>query len=169
MDNNVIEVRRAKSINILLIILCSFTEIIFGGLTIWSIITILSEHFQLFDDLLAYIFLSIFSFTIFIVILVLCIFLMYESLIQVDVFLEDKMYRKKGDKIIFEIEYSQIDTIKEGFFAFTYTFCIFCKEPIIKKNGKKGAKTLIEYYSRKDREKVKQIIASYFELNKIAY
>lgn len=167
------KVKRSKSIILFTWVLCAFVELMFGAVAVLLIVRLATGDYKTYNDpisqLCADIITISFSFIVILLLLSVCIYLSVETKKQVDVYTMDKMYRKKGDKIIFEIEYNQIDTIKEGFFAFTYTFCIFCKEPIIKKNGKKGAKTLIEYYSRKDREKVKQIIASYFELNKIAY
>ncbi len=157
------EVKRAKYANILIIILCAFVELLFGGVIIFFIISFVNKEYKSHNNPSTQLGIGIFCFVfiwlIFFAMILVEIYLIKEGKNQTDVYTAEKMYRKSGEKIIFELEYSKIETIKEGFFAYLYTFCIFCYEPIIKKNGKKGPKTIIEYYTKKDREKIKEIIS----------
>ena len=68
------------------------------------------------------------------------------------------MYRKIGKKVIFEIDYKDIISTKNGWFN---TFLIFCDGPITKVNAKKGPRTLIGHYSDKDIYKIEKIIQAY--------
>ena len=90
------------------------------------------------------------------IILIILIYIISTYFRQIDVYLDDKMYRMKGNKIIFELPYKNIISIKEGF----NSIFLFLKQPIVKKNGKIGPKTLYEHYSKYDVHRIIKIINS---------
>ncbi len=138
------------------IILFSF----FFGFSIGMIVSVFVKDYT-DEDKLGYVISSSICFCFSIVIIIILIYVIYIYINQVDVYMENKLVRKIKDKIVFELEYSQIKTIKEGYF----TILIFCEQPIRKANGKKGPRTIIEQYSVKDKNRIKQIIGNSITYN----
>ncbi|MCI8368143.1 MAG: hypothetical protein HFJ81_00715 [Clostridia bacterium] len=88
---------------------------------------------------------------LFIIIHIICTFFR-----QIDVYLNDKMYRMKGNKIIFELPYKNIISMKEGFNSIFFIL----KKPIEKNNGKIGPKNFYEHYSKRDVHRIIKIVNS---------
>lgn len=96
-----------------------------------------------------------------VVVLIILIYIIHNYRRQVDVYTEDKVYRKKGKSIIFEIPYNQIDTVREGF----NSIFLVLHKGIVKKNGKKGPRNFYEHYAEKDIYEIERIISSYQKYN----
>lgn len=73
----------------------------------------------------------------------------------IDIYKKDRFIRMYGKKVKYEIEYKKIVSMKEGLF---YTLYIICDGPIIPKGKKNGPRTLIGYYKKEERYRVKQIV-----------
>lgn len=78
---------------------------------------------------------------------------------QVDIYTPEKLIRKRGDKIIFELPYDNVISIKEGAFDL---LAMQLKSHIIEANGKKGTRNFFEHYSRIDISRIKKIISEKF-------
>ena len=95
-------------------------------------------------------------------ILFVIIYLIIAYKQTIDVYTEEKMYRIKRNKVVFEIDYKNIRTIRDGPFCSLF---IFCKEGYIKRGWNKGATTFAEYYSKYDKHRVKQLIMDKYHRN----
>lgn len=73
---------------------------------------------------------------------------------QIDIYTVDKIIRKRGNKVIFELPYENIVTIREGFES---VFMVL-KTHIIEANGKKGTRNFYAHYSRADISRIKRMI-----------
>lgn len=93
-----------------------------------------------------------------VVIAVLCIiiYLLYRYKCQKDTYTETKLIRKVKEKIIFELPYENIISIKVCSFDL---LAMELKSYIIEANGKRGTRNFFEHYSRTDISKIKRIIA----------
>lgn len=151
------EIRQSKSIFLLACLSVIIFELIFCGIAIVSIIDLCNFEELNYDEYLASIIVLISCILFIVTILIIFIYIVYNFINQVDVYTKNKMYRKKGKKIIFELDYKDIVSVKRGFLNSLY---IFCKQPIIKSNGKKGPKTIYENYSKNDIYKIEQLLAN---------
>lgn len=150
-----IEVRQSKLIVLLCILSLCLFEVLWSYAIIAPLLDLLKNEYARIDDLVGDIYLVCFGSIMFIAFAILMIYLFYNYKVQIDVYAEDKMYRKKKNKIIFELEYKEIVSIREGILSTIY---LFCNKPIIKCNGKKGPRTFNEHYHRKDIKCIKKII-----------
>ena len=151
------EIRQSKSVFLLACLSAIIFELIFCGIAIFCIIDLYHFEELSYDEYLASIIILISCISFIITILIIIIYIVYNFINQVDVYTKNKMYRKKGKKIIFELNYRDIVSVKRGFLNSLY---IFCKQPIIKSNGKKGPKTIYENYSKNDIYKIEQLLAN---------
>lgn len=143
----------------LIVILATISAVIFEILfLVFAIIFLLEcKNKQLTSDEFTVYSMSSMIGGIFALILLIIIFYIIITFVrQVDVYLDDKMYRMKGNKIIFEIPYKNIISTKEGFNSVFF----FLKQPIEKKNGKIGPKTFYEHYSKFDVDYIIRLINS---------
>ena len=88
------------------------------------------------------------------IITVMFVWLIYVYKKQIDIFDEEKLIRKRGKKIIFELPYSNIVEVREGY----ETLFMILKTHIIQANGKKGVRNLLSRYSRADISRIKRMI-----------
>ena len=148
-------VKQSKFMLILSTVAAGVFEILF---LVFSIIFLLEcKNKQLTSDEFAVYSMSSMIGGIFALILLIIIFYIIITFVrQVDVYLDDKMYRMKGNKIIFEIPYKNIISTKEGFNSVYF----FLKKPIENKNGKIGPKTFYEHYSKFDVHQIIKIVNS---------
>lgn len=154
MPDNSYEVKQSKKMIIIACISAGIFELLFLGLGIYFICCFNREKLT-YDEKVLYI-LNIIIFIIFaIIIAVIFITILHTFFFQLDVYLENKLIRKKGGKIIFEISYKDITSIKQGYDS----LFMVLKEPIVKINGKKGPRNFYEHYSEKDIKMIKRIIA----------
>ena len=156
MSDTIYEVRQSKKMVIFASISAGILELFLIGLAVMFLIAICGNYSLTFDE---YVICSLslgFSIVFAIVIAIMLVHIILNYKYQLDVYMDDRMYRKKGDKIIFELEYKNIISMRQGI----ESIYLYCKEPIIKKNGKKGPKTLYEHYPLNDIYRIKQIIAS---------
>ena len=106
------------------------------------------------DERTAYI-LCIIIFAAFIgVILIILIYLICIYNKQVDIYKTDRIVRQLNGKVVFEVPYANIESIREGYDS----LFIILKTPIVKCNGKKGPRNFYEHYSRADIHRIKQMI-----------
>lgn len=158
MPSTKFEVRQSRKMIILACISSGIAELIFGGLLVAVIISLLTDKSKSYNDFSGCVFLLCFCGVLFIAFIIVIVYFILNYKYQVDVYTDDKMYRKKGERIIFELEYKNIISIRQGYDS----IYLFCKEPIIKKNGKKGPRTLYEHYSCADIYQIKRIITDKF-------
>lgn len=164
------EVKPSKQVFVLCMFCCLFGEAIFTGLGIYVIITLINGEFKSFKDpvsqLCGDLFILIFCMILSVLFIILCIYFIKTMLEQVDVYTEDKLYRKRKDKILFELNYSNIIDIKVSYLN---CLLLFCKEGFIKSKSKhvlKPQTTFMEHYNRKDIMKIIQIIRDYKDVSK---
>lgn len=79
----------------------------------------------------------------------------YKSI--TDYYMQDRMIRKKGEKILFEIEYKNIASVRQAYLG---TLLLISKEPIYYKGKNKKFKTLVEHYRKEDIYRIKRIIGN---------
>lgn len=79
----------------------------------------------------------------------------YKSI--TDYYMQDRMIRKKGEKILFEIEYKNIASVRQAYLG---TLLLICKEPICYKGTNKKFKTFVEHYRKEDIYRIKRIIGN---------
>ena len=113
------------------------------------------------DERIAYILCIIIWASFIAVILIILIYLIYIYNKQTDIYLNDKFVRLINGKVIFEVPYANIESIREGIDSLFMTL----KTPIVKCNGKKGPRNFYEHYSRAAIHRIKQIITDkYFNI-----
>lgn len=148
-------VKQSKLMIILATVSAGIFEILFLVLAIVALLEcknkqLTSDEYIVHGSCL--VFSGIFAF----IIIIILIYIISTYFRQIDVYLDDKMYRMKGNKIIFELPYKNIISIKEGFNSVYF----FLKQPIEKKNGKIGPKTFYEHYSKFDVHRIIKIVNS---------
>lgn len=84
----------------------------------------------------------------------LLLYVIYCYKKQVDIYTIEKLIRKRGKKIIFELPYNNIVTVREGFES---VFMVL-KTHITEANGKKGTRNFYAHYSRADISRIKSMI-----------
>lgn len=82
------------------------------------------------------------------------VFVMYTYKKQVDIYTSEKIIRKRKNKILFELPYNNIVTVREGFES---VFMVL-KTHITEANGKKGTRNFYAHYSRADISRIKSMI-----------
>ncbi len=152
------EAKQSKLMLILACIACGIFEIVWGGMLIFIIAT-WSKGLR--NDYFAYIFMLCFFVILFLAFIGIFIYLIINYKRQIDVYTGDKVYRKKGKKVIFELPYNQIETVREGF----HSIFLVLKKGIVKKSGKKGPRNFYEHYAEKDIYEIEKIISSYKTYN----
>lgn len=164
------EVKPSMQVFILCMFACLFGEAIFMGTGIYTFITLINGEYESFKDptsqLCAGIIVLSFCMIISVLIICLSIYFIKTMIEQVDVYTEDKLYRKRKDKIIFEINYSNIIDIKESYFN---CLLLYCDKGFIKSNSKnilRSQTTFMEHYNRKDIIKIVEIITNYIKISK---
>lgn len=148
-------VKQSKLMIILATVAAGIFEILFLVLAIVFLLESKNKHLTS-DEYAVYGLCSVFSGIFAFIILIIIIYIISTFFRQIDVYLNDKMYRTKGNKIIFELPYENIISIKEGY----NSVCFFLKKPIEKKNGKIGSKTFYEHYSKFDVHRIIKTINS---------
>ncbi len=165
MSETIYEIKRSKFIIILMWFLVFIGEAVFGGFSIFGIVSIVREDYKKFDDpnmqLIMDLFALVICLIVFCLILSVAIYMTVESTKQVDVYTESKMYQKIGNKIKFEIEYVNIESVKESYFN---CLLLFCKKGFIKSKSKhivKPQTMYMEFYTQKDITKIVQLISEF--------
>ncbi len=153
MFENNLEVKQSKKIVILGCCSAGIFVALFLGLFIFFSIKLFDAP-TTSDELIVSIINLTFCVTFTIVVLIILIYIIYTYICQTDIYTGTKMYRKKGDKIIFELPYEQILSIREGYCSLFFVL----QNGIIKSNGKKGPRNFYEHYSRADIHRIKHII-----------
>ncbi|MCM1546188.1 MAG: hypothetical protein NC033_04035 [Clostridiales bacterium] len=148
-------VKQSKLMIILATVAAGIFEILFLVLAIVFLLECKNKQLTS-DEYSVYGASSVFSGIFAFIILIMIIYIISTYFRQTDVYLDDKMYRMKGNKIIFELPYKNIISIKEGFNSIYF----FLKQPIEKKNGKTGPKTFYEHYSKFDVHRIIKIVNS---------
>lgn len=98
---------------------------------------------------------SLIGFAAFAVICIIILaYLIYIYKNQVDIYKSDRLVRTRNGKVVFEVLYENIVSIRVGIDSLFITL----KTPIVKVNGKKGPRNFYEHYSRYDIHFIKQAI-----------
>lgn len=155
MSEEFIEVRQSKIYTILscfgALLIISFL----AGLAIFSLYNIVNgDYTNNEEQLYGNISVMCFSLMFILIITVMFVWLIYVYKKQIDIFDEEKLIRKRGKKIIFELPYSNIVEVREGY----ETLFMILKTHIIQANGKKGVRNLLSRYSRADISRIKRMI-----------
>lgn len=156
--NKVYKVKCSKKL-IVFTILCLtiFGCGIFGGCYTFSLIKLI-KNVDLTGDLYSgMIFVCVLSFVLLIVIIFAIIYCIKKYKCITDYYMQDRMIRKKGEKILFEIEYKNIVSVRQAYLG---TLLLICKEPIYYKGTKKKFRTLVEHYRKEDIYRIKRIIGN---------
>lgn len=150
------EVKQSKKVVIMACISAGIFVLFFLGLSVYFICDYYAKEYTTFDeDILFYIVTC--SFICFAIISVVAfIYLIHSYKSQVDIYCENKLIRKKGKKVIFELKYDNIKAIRQGYDSLFFIL----KEPILNINGKKGPRNFYEHYAKRDIYRIKQIIAN---------
>ena len=146
----------SKKMVIMACISAGIFELLFLGLSVYFICDYFLQENITFDEEAAF-YTSVCCGMVFALILVVVfIYILHTYIYQVDIYCENKVIRKKGNKVIFELKYDNIKAIRQGYDS----LFLVLKEPILKTNGKKGPRNFYEHYSKWDVHRIKQIIAS---------
>lgn len=130
---------------------------IFGGCYIFSLIKLI-RNVDLAGDLYSgTIFVCVLSFALMIFIIFAIIYCIRKYKCITDYYMQDRMIRKKGEKILFEIEYKNIASVRQAYLG---TLLLISKEPIYYKGKNKKFKTLVEHYRKEDIYRIKRIIGN---------
>ena len=87
--------------------------------------------------------------------IIVLVYLIYIYKKQVDTFKSDRFVRTINGKVVFEVLYENIVSVRVGFFDSLF---ITLKTPIVKVNGKKGPRNFYEHYSRYDIHYIRRAI-----------
>lgn len=157
------EAKESKKYFILGISCGIFVQLFFLALCIFSCVKYVVEENRTFSQLSGYIFLIVFALIIILLIFAGLLYAYRYYKLAVDVYQSDSVSFKIKDKLIVEIPYKDIVSIVEGSMG---SFAIFCKDWTKKANGKKGPRTFVRHYTKKDIHYIKQIIANkYIHIN----
>lgn len=156
MAEQILYVRVSKTFFLLALISCLFMECFFGGLAIFSVYTLVKGEFSSPDMFSGMIFLLCFSLVLCVLLLIALCYLIKGYKKQIDIYEQDRMYRKIGDKVLFEIKYKDMDqiTVKWG------AIYILCKKGYYKAGKKVISKVFSEYYTKDDIYRIRKMISS---------
>lgn len=156
MNNVEFVARQSKKLFIIEVFSALIFEIFFCCLLIFSILSISYGRPKTTEDFFGYIYMLCLFGILSVIFVILLSYFIYNYKSCNDIYTFDKMYRRKGKKIIFEIPYKNIANIKYGFESIFF----FLKEPIVKINGKKGPRNFYAHYSKYDIDRIIHIINS---------
>ena len=86
--------------------------------------------------------------------IIILVYIIYTFKKQVDTYKSDRFVRTVNGKVVFEVLYENIVSVRVGFDSLFITL----KTPIVKVNGKKGPRNFYEHYSRYDIHFIKRAI-----------
>lgn len=150
-EKTVLEVRPNKPLHIIGIISGLFVSIFFFGMGIFLLVYLINADSIDVGNTVGLVISVSTSLLFASVIFVLCIVLLIGLLCNRDVYSEEKMCRMRKGKVIFEIKYSNIDSIQ---FQNSYLF-ITCKSPYKSKGRELN---FSECYRESDAKKIFQLI-----------
>ncbi len=157
------KIKESKKYFVLGITCGIFIQLFFLTICIFSCVKYVVEENRTFSQLSGYIFLIVFSIIIILLVLAGIIYAYWYYKFAVDIYQENSVLIKIKEKLIVEISYKDIVSIVEGPMD---SFTIFCKDWTKKANGKKGPRTFVRHYTKKDIHCIKKIIANrYFHIN----
>lgn len=151
------EVRYSKGMMICLTVLCIIGEMIFGGGAIYLMVKLLITEEISGDGYGIMIMSACGLWLFFLIVLIVYIYILWQFIYDIDVYTETKMYRTRKNRILFEIEYNNILTIRRGGI---WSVCFFCREGYLKSGWNKGVKTFTAYYKRQDIYQIIKIISN---------
>lgn len=154
-----IEAKRSKNFVILATIVFTIWVMMFLALFIWVLLSLINgQHDTKSNEFLADIILEIACLSIVVFFAAVEFALIYRYKYQVDIYTENKMYRQRKNKVIFEIKYENIKKIRIAPGILGGLF-LFCEKSFIQKGIQKGRKTFDEQYNQKDIAKIIAIIS----------
>ena len=161
MSDHNLEVRQSKTMTVLACISAVILVCVFTALTVFFIVKLTTEHNLTFDDNVTFIFSAV-TFAIFAAIIGIILgYILHTYKYQVDIYTDNTLIRKKKDKIIFELPYENIVSVRKGWNLIAFML----KSPIVRKDGKKGPRNFFEHYSEADIIRIMQIVGSPREYN----
>lgn len=152
-----LEVRQSKKIFIIAVISVIIFELIWLSLIIFATLWLTKIMDYGVNDTSLDLLVLCFAIALFLSFVSVLIYLTYVYKKQVDIYSDDKMYRKRGDKIIFEIPYGNIIDIKQGFDSVFFIL----KTSIKRLDGKEAPRNFYEHYAKKDIDKIIKLISNY--------
>ena len=154
MQYNLLEVKESKFMVVLACISTGLLECLFLALALSSAIRLFNEN-RTFDDEVVCSIILISSIVFSVIIAIMIIYILRTYRYQVDIYMDDKLVRKRKGIVIFELCYNDIISMREGIFS----LYLYCKGPITMANGKKGPRTIYEHYAKRDKVRIKQLIS----------
>lgn len=149
-----------------MVLIATISAAIFEALFLTVAIVFLIQGLKLSDtseDNTIHLLCSVFGFGFAVAILIVMVYIIYVFRRQTDVYTDDKMFRKRGDKIIFEIPYKNIKDIKQGFDSVFFIL----NTPIKRLDGKAAPRNFYEHYAKKDIDRIIKIVSSFAYNNSI--
>lgn len=150
------EVKQSKKVVIMACISAGIFVLFFLGLSVYFICDYVIQENITFDEKAAFYTCVCYGMVFATILVVAFIYLLHTYKSQVDIYCENKLIRKKGNKVIFELKYDNIKAIRQGYDSLFFIL----KEPILNINGKKGPRNFYEHYAKRDIYRIKQIIAN---------
>lgn len=149
------EVRQDKFMFVFVIVSACLLVTFLMGISIGMVISVILREDYTNDDRLVFSLAAVIAFAFALVFSLILAKIIYEYKNQVDIYTEEKLIRTMKGRVVFELPYSQIASVKIGW----HVIFISCERAIIQANGKKGLRTIYEHYSEHDVQRVKQIIS----------
>ena len=149
-------VHEAKQSKRMIILACCSQGIfiaLFIGLTIMFSFAFIGATTD--DEYTGYLFCIVWSAATSAICIAVLAYLIYIYKKHVDIYKSDRFVRTVNGKVVFEVLYENIVSVRVGFFDSLF---ITLKTPIVKVNGKKGPRNFYEHYSRYDIHFIKRAI-----------
>ena len=115
MIENGLEVKQSKKIVVFSCLSAFILLSFFCGLLVFVLYRISTGSYADFDEITGNIFMVAFCAILIVIIIgiIICIIVVYKK--QTDVYTKDRIIRKIGNRVIFELLYKNIISIKEGY------------------------------------------------------
>ena len=156
MEENFLKVRQSKKIFIAACIAAAIFECVVIGLTILFAVRLMIGSLVMMKEKSIYIMCMLIGIIFSFVIATIWVYVLMVYNTQIDIYSDSKLVRKRRDKIVFELPYENIISIRQG-----YELIFFClKSGIVKTNGKKGPRNFVEHYSASDIMRIRQLIGA---------
>lgn len=146
------EVKQSKRMIIIASCSAGFFLVFFLGLLLFFSFAFIGA--STYDEYVVFLISLVWSGSIIVIVFIIFICFIYRYNKQIDIYKTDSFVRQINGKIIFEIAYDNIISIREGFDSLFMTL----KTPIVKINGKMGNRNFYEHYSLADISQIKKII-----------
>lgn len=154
MIENGLEVKQSKKIVVFSCLSAFIFLSLFCGLLAFVVYRIITGRSADFEEITGNVFMVVFCAIVIAIITGILVYIIVIYKIQTDIYTKDRIIRKLGNRVVFELLYENIISIKERYESVFFVL----KKPIKKVNGKKGPRNFYEHYDRTDIAKIKRII-----------